>query len=69
VKHNVKSEGTALSKRHDTNKQSHVWLREEDFEKVKQFLDKFSAGESFSEQASALTIFDPQKLFRGFRAD
>jgi hypothetical protein len=40
-----------LSRGHGKNKQFHVWLPEEDFEKVKQFLDKFSAGDSFSEQA------------------
>lgn len=40
-----------MSKRHEGNKQFNVWLPEEEFEKVKAFLDKFSAGDSFSEQA------------------
>jgi hypothetical protein len=35
------------------NTKLQVWLSKEDFEKLEQFLDKFSAGDDFSDQLSA----------------
>jgi hypothetical protein len=37
--------------RHCTNKLFQVWLSKESYEAVQAFLDKFSAGDTFPEQA------------------
>jgi hypothetical protein len=41
------------------NTKLQVWLSKEDFEKLEQFLDKFSAGDDFSDQLSALFNREP----------
>lgn len=40
-----------MNKQHDQNKMLGVWLSEEDYRKFEEFLDKFSAGDSFSDRA------------------
>jgi deoxyhypusine synthase len=40
-----------VSRGHGKNKLFNVWLSEDDYRKFEEFLDKFSAGDSFSDRS------------------